>query len=99
MTTGRPRVDRAWFQRLKLNDGEPLSKCAFNSNLRLYSENASGIVNLAEPFSGDMRGGFGGDDLEDQPDMTPEELVDATLKELTGILGTWGVVAEVGING
>jgi len=32
-----PRVDRAWFQRLKLNYDEPLSNCAFNSNLRRYT--------------------------------------------------------------
>ena len=33
-----PRVDRAWFQRLKINCDDPLSSFAFNVNLRHYGE-------------------------------------------------------------
>ena len=46
---GRPRVDRAWFQCLKLQYDESLSSFAFNSNLRRYSEV------LLRPRSGQRR--------------------------------------------
>jgi len=37
LTPGWTRVDRAWFQRLKLNLDEPLSNFAFKFNLRRYT--------------------------------------------------------------
>ena len=37
LTPGCPRVDRAWFQRLKLDYDRPLSTFAFNLNLRRYT--------------------------------------------------------------
>ena len=36
LNPGRPRFDRAWFQRLKLTYDEALSNFAFNFNLRRY---------------------------------------------------------------
>jgi len=36
LTPGWPRVESAWFQRLKLKCDEPLSIFAFNFNLRCY---------------------------------------------------------------
>ena len=37
LTPGRPQVDRAWCQRLKLKCVKPLSNFAFNFNLRPYT--------------------------------------------------------------
>jgi len=36
MTPLRPRLDRAWFQRLKLDCDDPVSTSAFKFNLRRY---------------------------------------------------------------
>ena len=58
-------------------------------------ENSSGIINLAECDSSDGGGmGLG----EDAPDMSPEELVAATLGELRDLFGTGGVVAEAALT-
>ena len=37
LSPGSPRVDRAWFQRLKLKYDVPLSNFAFNFNLQPYA--------------------------------------------------------------
>jgi len=44
LTTGSPRVDGAWFQRLKLKNDEPLSHFAFKFNLGRYSTASASCV-------------------------------------------------------
>jgi len=48
LTPVRPRVDRAWFQRLKLDYDEPLSNFAFNFNLRRYHKYVKKLVKSIE---------------------------------------------------
>jgi hypothetical protein len=43
-----PRVDRYWFQRLKLKYDEPLSNFAFTFNLRIYTKGARMYLYKAE---------------------------------------------------
>jgi hypothetical protein len=43
LTSGCPRVDRAWFQRLKLKRDEALSLLSFNFNLRSYMSETSTV--------------------------------------------------------
>uniref|UniRef100_A0A7S0SN20 Uncharacterized protein n=1 Tax=Mantoniella antarctica TaxID=81844 RepID=A0A7S0SN20_9CHLO len=58
-------------------------------------KNTTGIINLAE-CGGSNGGGMGeGDDV---PDMTPEELVAATLGELRDLFGTGGIPAEAALT-
>ena len=52
------RVDRAWFQRLKLKYDEPLSNFAFNFNLRLYTKGAR--MYLYKEFGTRRTNGFDG---------------------------------------
>ena len=47
MTTGLPRLDRAWFQRLKLKSDEQLSNCHFSFCLRPWNEEQAQRVKLA----------------------------------------------------
>jgi hypothetical protein len=48
MTPGCPRVDRDWFQCLKLECDEPLSHFAFKFNLRRYTmARAEAVAHLA----------------------------------------------------
>jgi hypothetical protein len=46
----KPRVESAWFQRLKLGYDEPLSRFAFNFDLRRYIKDEDiGHVSEANP--------------------------------------------------
>jgi hypothetical protein len=58
-------------------------------------ENVAGIINLAECASGD---GWRATGLEDEPDLSPSALVDATLAELRDLFGASGVVAEAALT-